>query len=103
MTRIERAKQFMPFSPLKGYSELLTEYSVIKSEKLELSEEQINDINFVLSQINKKDIVKVVYYSENSYKEIAGIVSELNVVNETIKIIKTNIKFEDIYSIEIKN
>ena len=102
MKIIERAKQFMPYSPLKGYDELLHERDAVKCEQIELFDERISEINSVLVVAKKNDIVEVVYYDENCYKKITGIVSNIDVVNKNIKVIKTLIKFEEIYSIEIK-
>ena len=99
----ERAKQFMPFSPLKGYDELLLERTLVKSDKIEISEEKINEISEVLSVVKKKDIVSVVYYDKNSYRELTGLVSKIDEVDKIIRIIKTQINFDDIYSIEIRH
>ena len=100
---IERAKQFMPFSPLKGYDELLMERTLVKSDKIEISEEKSKEINDILSVIKKKDLINIVYYDKNSYKELKGLVSNINDVDKIIKVIKTQINFDDIYSIEIRN
>lgn len=99
----ERAKQFMPFSPLKGYDELLLERTLVKSDKIEISEEKVNEISEVLSVVKKKDIVSVVYYDKNSYKELTGLVSNIDEVDKIIRVIKTQINFDDIYSIEIRD
>lgn len=100
---IERAKQFMPFSPLKGYDELLMERTLVKSDKIEISEEKAKEINDILSVIKKKDLINIVYYDKNSYKELKGLVSNIDDVDKIIKVIKTQINFDDIYSIEIRN
>lgn len=100
---IERAKQFMPFSPLKGYDELLMERTLVKSDKIEISEEKAKEINDILSVIKNKDLINIVYYDKNSYKELKGLVSNIDDVDKIIKVIKTQINFDDIYSIEIRN
>ena len=103
MKIIERAKQFMPFSPLKGYDELLMKRTLVKSDKIEISEEKAKEINDILSVIKKKDLINIVYYDKNSYKELKGLVSNIDDVDKIIKVIKTQINFDDIYSIEIRN
>ena len=57
-----RAKQFMPFSALKGYEEALRAKEKIVVEKKELSEEQAAELDYRLHQIRKNDMVKVVYF-----------------------------------------
>ena len=93
----------MPFSPLKGYDELLMERTLVKSDKIEISEEKAKEINDILSVIKKKDLINIVYYDKNSYKELKGLVSNIDDVDKIIKVIKTQINFHDIYSIEIRN
>ena len=42
MSRLQRAKQFMPFAALKGFEALLSAVARSKEARVELSEDQID-------------------------------------------------------------
>ena len=43
MSRLQRAKQFMPFAALKGFETLLAAVAKPKEVQIELSEDQIDE------------------------------------------------------------
>ena len=45
MSRLQRAKQFMPFAALKGFEALLSAVARPKESRVELSEDQIEEVN----------------------------------------------------------
>ena len=45
MSRLQRAKQFMPFAALKGFEALLAAVARPKENRVELSEDQIDELN----------------------------------------------------------
>ena len=45
MSRLQRAKQFMPFAALKGFETLLAAVAKPKEVQIELSEDQIDELN----------------------------------------------------------
>ncbi len=97
----ERAKQFMPFSALKGLDEALREKERILVEKAELSEESSANIADALNQIERGTYVQVVYFSHGEYVSTEGIVTEFDKVLKKMKVVKTEIKFDDIYRLNI--
>lgn len=98
--RVEnRAKQFVPFAALKGYEEALRAKEKIVVEKIELSEEKKAELDFKLHQIQRNDIIKVVYFCKDEYLKIEGMVSRLDIDARILKIVNTKISFEDIYDI----
>lgn len=50
---MDRAKQFMPYSPLKGFYELIHEKEIIPQERMELSEEKYDELNCKINNIKK--------------------------------------------------
>ena len=44
MSRLQRAKQFMPFAALRGFEALLTAVARPKEDRAELSEDQIDEL-----------------------------------------------------------
>ena len=57
--------------------------------------------NIVL-KIKKGDIVTIKYYKDNGYTFIEGAVTFIDLAIKKISVIKTEIYFSDIISIEIK-
>ena len=100
MTRLERAKQFMPFVALHGYEETVRKKEFVKASRRELTEEEIERLSDAVSRIKKGDVVRVKYYSGDGYTETEGAVSEINLTMRYIRVVKTSIAFEDIYDLK---
>lgn len=100
MSRGERAKQFMPFSALKGYSEALRKKEKIVVPQMELSEEYQEELDRKLRQIRRNDIVTAVYYCKGEYLKLTGMVSRIDETARVLKIVNTKIPFGDLYNIE---
>lgn len=95
---IERAKQFMPFDALKGFKEALKEKEKIIVDKIDLCEDAIIEINNILINLKVGDIVKVVYFKQNEYIEVIGMISKIK--NDFFVIVKEKIMYNNIYRIE---
>lgn len=94
--------QYQPFDALKGFSSKLREIEKSREEvedKKILSDEKIEELNYKFSQIKKKSYLCIKYYCKDRYKEIEGIVSNIDYVNRYIQILNFKIKFDDIYDI----
>lgn len=100
MSRENRAKQFMPFAALKGYEAALREKEKIIVEKIELSEEMKDELDRKIRDIHRNDMVKVVYFHDEEYLEITGLVSRLDADARILKVVNTKINFVDIYQLE---
>lgn len=95
-----RAKQFVPFAALKGYEEALRAKEKIVVEKIELSEEKKEELDYKLQQIHKNDMITVVYYCKDEYIKLEGMVSRLDRDARILKIVHTKIDFDDIYELD---
>lgn len=100
MTREERAKQFMPFSALKGYEAALRQKEKIIVPRMELSEEYREILDQKLRQVEKNDMITVVYFCRNEYLELTGMVSRLDLTARILQIVNTKIPFEDILDLK---
>ena len=67
--------------------------------KAELSEERAEELNRVLLQIKKGDMVTAVYYSEGEYVKVTGKVARINPSERILQIVDTKIRFEDLYQV----
>lgn len=99
MPREDRAKQFMPFAALKGFQEMLKEKERIVVPRMELSEEQKEELDRKLQMLKLNDIVTVVYFHDGEYVKVKGMVSRIDVSSKTVKIVNVKIRFEDIADI----
>lgn len=99
MSREDRAKQFMPFAALKGYPDALRKKEKIVVPKAELSEEYQEELDRKLRQVNKNDIITVVYFYKDEYIKLTGMVSRIDETARILKIVNTKISFEDIFNI----
>ena len=113
MSRENRAAQFSPFAALTGYNAEINETARLTDEKLELSEDRINDINtklqIIMDNIDEYPEVTVEYFvpdekkSGGSYIKIIGNIRRID-EHERILIMKDNhtVPIDDIYSIDGK-
>lgn len=100
MSRLDRARQFMPFSPLDGYDGLINQNKKIYEERRELTEEHAEFLSRQITAISKGDVVTVKYYHEGAYIDFTGRVSNIDYTFRKITIIKTTIPFADIFDIK---
>lgn len=99
MAREERAKQFMPFAALKGYSEALRAKEKQVVPKVELAEDYALELDRKLRQVRKLDVVTVVYFCKGEYLEITGVVSRIDLTARVLKVVQTKIPFKDILDV----
>lgn len=99
----KRAKQFMPFAPLKGFKEALREKEKVIVPKRVLTSDDIDNLNYKFPQLKKGMIVKVVYYSDCNYIELEGMVSKIDNYNKILTIVKTKIFYNEILDINGKD
>lgn len=73
MSRMNRAAQFAPFAALTGYEESIEETARLTDKRIELSEEDIEDINtklnFIKEHIKERPEVTVTYFQPDERKE----------------------------------
>ena len=99
MSRVDRAKQFMPFAALKGYPEALQKKEKVVVPKIELTEEYARMLDQKLKQVSRNDIITVIYFSNGEYLKKTGMVSRFDETARVLKIVNTKIFFDDIYDI----
>lgn len=100
MTRIERAKQFMPFSALHGFEEIIKRKESVPTSRRELSEEDAEKLNNAVLGLKKGDLVQAEYYSEDRYVITEGVITALDFTLKFIRIVKTEIQFKDLRNIK---
>ncbi len=95
MSPQDRAKIFAPFAALRGHSERLDEEDIklIRSERVELSEDEAQMLSDKLSQVRKGMNVTVTYFQPDEdggdigyYVTVTGIVKGVDLVHRVLKI-----------------
>ena len=95
----ERARQFMPFSALKGFHALLKEKERVIIARKELSEEDLRELSEKIVLVKKGMMIKVVYFCEGEYVAAEGMVANIDLTFRKLTVVKTRISFDDILEI----
>lgn len=112
MDRLQRAAQFAPFAALTGYETAIQEVARIVDKKIELSEEQKDEISYKLTylqeHIGEHIVVELIYFVPDkkkqggAYKSLKDIIKKIDEVNKKIILSnKLSISFDQIYSINL--
>lgn len=98
----QRAKQFMPFSAVKGLEKAIAEQEQQLNylEQIELDEELTLTINHELNRLEKGDKVSVCYYKDGRYHMLKDAVEQIDIVRGFVRIRKKAIGFESILNIK---
>ncbi|MBR6523770.1 MAG: hypothetical protein IKT39_04085 [Clostridia bacterium] len=94
MSRMNRAAQFAPFAALTGYEESIAEAARLTDRRIELSDEDIEDINiklnFIKEHIKERPEVTITYFQPDERKEggayitVTGRVRRIDEVNRVL-------------------
>lgn len=95
----DRAKQFMPFSALRGLSEALAAKERIIVPKVELSEEMAEELDRKMHRLEQGQMATVVYFHRDEYLKTTGMVARIDATSRLLQIVNTKIPFDDILDI----
>ena len=102
MRREDRAKQFMPFSALKGYEEALRRKEQFTEPRIVLGEDGAEMLDRKLRRVAAGDEVRIRHYWKHRYVEYEGRVLRILTVQRKIKFYSgIEIKFDDIADIDV--
>lgn len=100
MKRSERAKQFIPFSALKGLDEELTRAEKVLCQKREL-EDEAEELNRKLTDIEAGSRIEIEYYRMGEYVKKKGTVKRVDDVYRVIEVDDKKIKISSIVSLKV--
>lgn len=95
----DRAKQFMPFSALRGLNEALAAKERIVVPKPELSEEMAEELDHKLQSLQSGQVATIVYYHTDQCIRITGMIARIDSSSQLLQIVNTKIAFTDILDI----
>lgn len=99
--RVDRAAQFMPFAALTGYYDLVRAQERVTEPRHDLSEEDVERISGELARVRKGALVRVTHYADEAYVTQEGIVTGIDVAYRELRVVRTRIRFEDVWSVEV--
>jgi hypothetical protein len=101
MSRLDRARQFLPFDALKGFQEALREKEKEYVERIDLDDEQKDLLSEQLARVEINSNIKLTYFFQRQYYTITGHVKNIDSIKKKIIIDDNKISFYDILKIEI--
>ena len=113
MSLHDRAAQFAPFAALRGYDEEITETARTTDARIELSVEEIEELNdklnSLIADIKQKPKVSITYFKPDEKKSGGAYVTikgNLRRIDEVEKIIiftdEKKIRIDDVYDITVE-
>ena len=104
MTIEERAKQFMPFSPLSGLGRALLnkEKEKVREAKKLLDRDKEEEISRKLNDMEIGNQALITYFNNGEYVKITGMVKQIDDSRKILRINEKEIVFSDIFDILIK-
>lgn len=110
MPMYDRAAQFAPFAALTGHEEAINETSRYTEERIELTEEQKENIDRELQELRDRGAecnVRIVYFEPDelkkggTYVEFRGVVKKINSRGQLTLENETILLYDNIYELEI--
>lgn len=99
MSITDRAKQFSPFAAVTGLDAALSAKEKITVPKIELTEYTAEELNRKIHLLSPGTIITIIYYRENEYVKLTGMLSRLDLENRMLQIVNTKISFDDLLEI----
>ena len=102
VNKADRARQFLPFDALKGYKEAIMSKRKVVLTKKELSEDEAENLSYKFNQIQVGMMVNIIYFENNEYISIEGMISKIDFDNKYIQIVKKKVNINSIVNISGK-
>lgn len=84
MSMSDRAAQFSPFAALVGYGDAVAETARLTDNRIELTEDEINELNAnlnrLLDNLDEQPVIKVTYFVPDEKKSGGKYVDKVGVV-----------------------
>ena len=100
MARADRAKQFAPFSALKGLEAAIERKRLLATTRRTPTEHEAEILNDRLARLSAGDRVYVMYYTKKGYIKRTVTVFDVDVTKRAILTDGEYIFFDDIYAIK---
>ena len=98
-----RAKQFMPFAALRGLPEALALKEKVIVEKMELTDDMAEELDYVMKELQTGMMVTVIYFCKDEYLKKTGVVSRLDKTVRVLQVVECKIRFDDLLMIRVES
>jgi len=102
MTVADRAKQFAPFSALRGLPEELAQKERIYQPRKILSSDMAEQLDRMLQTVHPGHMVTVVYYRGGQYRQKTGMVARVDCRLRLLQVVEEEIPFDDLFEIRLE-
>ena len=92
-----RARQFLPFNGLRGFTEQLKKQEEPFEEELPLTDDEAESLNHIVPRLTRGSLIHIRYYHLNQYKTLQGI----DTVHQILHLCGQSISFSHIKSIQL--
>ena len=99
MKRADRAKQFMPFSALKGLEDELSLAEKTPCARRELLEDEAEQLNRALLDLEPGDVIEVECYKNGDYVTLSGPLLALDAAYRRLQLGDMEIRIADIAAV----
>ena len=99
MSKVDRAKQFLPFNSLRGFYDLVKNKEKIVEKRRELSCDELEILAFKFNQLVVGKVVLIRYYEVDGYISFEGMITNIDLIFKTISLVDTKINLDDIIEI----
>lgn len=99
MNNFERAKQFMPFSPLNGLDDTLAAQERVREERIYLGEDAQQELNRKLLVLEPGERITAEYYRGGRYVRESGAVIKVDVTARRLILGEVRIPIDDLKEI----
>lgn len=97
-----RAKQFMPFAALRGLPEALALKEKVIVEKMELTEDMAEELDYVMKELQVGMMVTVIYFCKDEYLKKTGVLSRLDKTAKVLQVVECKIQFDDLLMVRVE-
>jgi len=96
-----RAKQFLAFDALDGFSEIISNCNIVKFDKIIRGEDLNDELDRIINNLKVGDMIHIRYYFGTQYIESIGKVKKIDLFKKCLYVLDSIINFEDILSIKV--
>ena len=98
---VDRAAQFMPFAALTGYYDLVRACERVSEPRREPGEDEAARISAELARVRRGQLVRVTHYADGAYVTQEGMVARVDEAARELTVVRTRIRFDDVWSVEV--
>lgn len=97
-----RASLFLSFDSLKGFNDYIAKKQRVVVERKELAVDLLDELDWKIKEVKVGQMIKIVYYDQNEYIELEGMVSKIDLkFKKIIRIVDQEIKINEIVNLQI--